>query len=64
MRYQNISPPLDGIDGSKAVNKTLPEVSAKIAEAKSKKKLGFFNATDFDCEQDLGEPQKELQHTE
>ena len=28
-RHQNISSPLDGIDGSKAVNKTLQEVSAK-----------------------------------
>ena len=31
----NISSSLDGIDGSKAVEKALLEVSAKIGEAKS-----------------------------
>ena len=35
LRHQNISSSLDGIDGSKAVEKTLLEVSAKIGEAKS-----------------------------
>ena len=33
LRHQNISSSLDGIDGSKAVEKTLLEVSAKIGEA-------------------------------
>ena len=41
-RHQNISSPLDGIDGSKAVDKTLLEVSAKIGKAKSKKELELF----------------------
>ena len=35
LRHQNISSSLDGIDGSKAVEKALLEVSAKIGEAKS-----------------------------
>ena len=35
----NISAPLDGIAGSKAVDKTFLEVSAKTGEAKSKKEL-------------------------
>ena len=38
-RHQNIFSPLDGIDGSKAVDKTLLELSAKIGEAKTKKEL-------------------------
>ena len=36
-RHQNISSSLDGIDGSKAVEKVLLEVSAKIGEAKKLK---------------------------
>ena len=51
LRPQNISAPLDGIDGSKAVDKTPPEVSAKIGEAKSNKELEFFNAMGFDYDQ-------------
>ena len=47
LRPQNISSPLDGIDGSKAVDKTLLEVSAKIGEAKSNKKLEFFQRHGF-----------------
>ena len=35
LRHQNISSSLDGIDGSKAVEKALLEVSAKIGEATS-----------------------------
>ena len=35
LRHQNISSSLDGIDGSKAVENTLLEVSTKIGEAKS-----------------------------
>ena len=35
LRHHNISSSLDGIDGSKAVEKTLLEVSAKIRKAKS-----------------------------
>ena len=35
LMHQHISSPLDGIDGSKAVEKTLLEVSAEIGEAKS-----------------------------
>ena len=42
LRPQNISEPPDGIDGSKAFDKTLLEVSVKIGEAKSKKVLEFF----------------------
>ena len=37
LRHQNISAPLDGMYGSKAVNKTLLGVSSKIDEATSKK---------------------------
>ena len=48
-----MSSSLDGIGGSKAVEKALLEVSAKIGEAKS-----LFNATGFDCDQELGEPPK------
>ena len=39
LRHQNISAPLDCIDGSKAVDKTLLEVSAKIGLAKIYKEL-------------------------
>ena len=42
LRHQNISAPLDGMYGSKAVNKTLLGVSSKIGEAKSKKELEIF----------------------
>ena len=59
MRHQNICSPLDGIDGSKAVYKTLIEVSAKIGKSKSKKELEFFNVTGFDCDQEFGEPLKD-----
>ena len=58
LRYQNISSPLNGLDGSKPVDKTLLKVSAKIGEAKSKKELELFNATGFDCDQELREPRK------
>ena len=47
LRHQNISAPLDGIDGSKAVDKTLLEVSVKIGEAKSNKELEFFQRHGF-----------------
>ena len=57
MRHQIYFLLFDGIDGSKAVYKTLIEVSAKIGEAKSKKELEFFlDTTAFDCDQELGEP--------
>ena len=56
MRQQNISAPLDGMYGTKAVNKTLLGVSSKIGEAKSKKELEFFNATSYDCDPELGGP--------
>ena len=46
-RYQNISSPLDGIYGSKAVDKTLLEVSAKIGKANSRKELEFFQCHGF-----------------
>ena len=46
LRHQHISSPLDGIDAAKAVDKT------KIAS------YNFFNASGFDCDQGLGEPQK------
>ena len=36
LRHQNISASLDGIDGSKAVDKMLLEVSGKIGEAINK----------------------------
>ena len=42
--------------GSKAVDKTLLEVSSKIGEANSKKELEFFNATGFDCDPELEGP--------
>ena len=35
LRHHNISSSLDGIDGSKSVEKTLLAISAKIREAKS-----------------------------
>ena len=35
LRHQNITTPQDGIDGSKAGDKRLLEVSLKIGEAKS-----------------------------
>ena len=56
MRHPNISAPLVGKDGSKAVDKTLLEVSAKLGEAKSNKEQdkNFFNATGFDYDQELG----------
>ena len=53
--HQNISEPLDGIYGLKAVHETLLEVSAKIGEAKSIKELEFFNTTGFDYDQELWE---------
>ena len=56
MRYQYISAPLDGISGSKAVDKTLPEVWANIGETTSKKELEFIQHHRFDCEQELWEP--------
>ena len=56
LRHQHISSLLDGLEGSKAFNKMLLEVSLKIGEEKSKKKLNCFNATGFDCDQEVGEP--------
>ena len=47
LRHQNISAPLDGMYSSKAVDKTLLEVSSKIGEAKSKKELEFFQRHGF-----------------
>ena len=47
LRHKNISAPLDGTYGSKAVDKTLLEVSSKIGEAKSKKELEFFQRHGF-----------------
>ena len=47
LRHQNISAPLNGIDGSKAVDKTLLEVSSKIGETKSKKELKNFQRHGF-----------------
>ena len=47
LRHQNISAPLDGMYGSKAVNKTLLGVSSKIGEAKIKKELEFFQRHGF-----------------
>ena len=49
---------LDGIDGSKAVDKTFLEVSEKIGKVKMSKNL--FNAIGFDCDQELGEPLRDL----
>ena len=43
----NISAPLDGIGGSKAVNKTLLEILTKTGEAKSEKELEFFQHHGF-----------------
>ena len=37
LRHQKSSAPLDGLYGSKAVDKMLLEVSSKIGKAKSKK---------------------------
>ena len=39
LMHQHFSSPLDGMYGSKAVDKTLLGVSSKIGEAKSKKEL-------------------------
>ena len=47
LSHQNICAPLDGIYGSKAVNKTLLEVSSKMGEAKSKKELEYFQCYGF-----------------
>ena len=47
LRHQNMSAPLDGMYGSKAVNKTLLGVSSKKGEAKSKKELEFFQRHGF-----------------
>ena len=47
LRHQSISSPIDGMDSSKAVDKTLLEVSAKIEEAQSKKELAFFQRHGF-----------------
>ena len=47
LRHQNIYAPLDAIDGSKAVDKTLLEVAEKIGEAKSNKELEFFQRHGF-----------------
>ena len=46
-RLPNISAPLDGIVGSKAVDRTLLEVWAKTGEAKSKKGLELFQHHGF-----------------
>ena len=46
-RHQNISSPLDGIDGSKAVDKMLLEVSVKIGKANGKKELELFQRHGF-----------------
>ena len=46
-RHQNFSVPLDGMYGSKAVDKTLLGVSSKIGEAKSMKGLEFFQRHGF-----------------
>ena len=47
LRHQKMSAPLDGIDGSTAVDKRLLEVSAKIGEAKSNKELEFVQHHGF-----------------
>ena len=47
LRHQNISAPLDGMHGSKAVNNTRLEVLSNIGEAKSKKELEFFQRHGF-----------------
>ena len=57
LRHQHIFSPLDGIDGSKSVDKTLLEVSGKKGEAKSKKELEFCQRHVFlYCDQELGDP--------
>ena len=43
----NLSAPLDGMLGSKAVDKTLLKVLAKTGEAKSKKELEFLQHHGF-----------------
>ena len=43
LRHQNIFAPLDGMYGSKAVDKTLLEVSSKIGEAKKNIYIEFFS---------------------
>ena len=47
LRHQNISAPLDGMYGSRAVDKTLLEVSSKKGKQKVKKKLEFFQRNGF-----------------
>ena len=47
MRHQNISESPDDMYGSKAVDKTVLEVSSKIGEAKSKKEIEFFQRHGF-----------------
>ena len=47
LMHQNFSAHLDGMYGSKAVNKTLLGVSSKIGEAKSKKELEFVQRHGF-----------------
>ena len=47
LRHQNISAPLYGICGSKAVEKTLLGVSSKKGEANIKRDLEFFQRHGF-----------------
>ena len=47
LMQQNLSAPLDGMYGSKAVDKTLLGVSSKIGEVKSKKEQEFFQRHGF-----------------
>ena len=47
LRHQKFSAPLDGMYGSKAVDKTLLGVSSKIEETKIKKELEFFQRHGF-----------------
>ncbi len=47
LMHQKFSAPLDGMYGSKVVDKTLLGVSSKIGEAKSKKELEFFQRHGF-----------------
>ena len=49
VEQQNTSAPLDGIDISKAVDKTMLEVLAKLGEAKSNKELEFFQRHGHSC---------------
>ena len=49
LRHQNIFSSLNGVEGSKAVEKALLEVSAKIGETKSTQEARIFNAMGFDC---------------